>query len=125
MDIIQKVFIGIVIILHLWFLYLEMFLYTKPTGLKLFKNDAESAAKSSSLAANIGLYNGFLASGLIWSLCAADPAQSFQLKLFFLIFILIAGIYGSITANKNIIFYQALPALIALGFVVLSKIMIH
>ena len=120
MEILQKVFVGIVAILHFWFLYLEMFLYTKPLGLKLFKMDAEYAAKSSHLAANIGLYNGILGAGLIWSLCAADSVQSYQLKLFFLICILIAGIYGAITANKNILFYQALPALIALVFVVMS-----
>lgn len=121
MEMIQKILVGFVAFLHLGFLYVEMFLWTKPQGLKIFKIDAEFAAKSAALAANQGFYNGFLAAGLIWSLCAANPEQRFQLKIFFLICVLVAGIYGAVTASKNILFLQALPALVALIFVFLTK----
>jgi putative membrane protein len=102
-----------VAVLHLYFLYLEMFLWTSPIGLKTFKNDAEFAKRSAVLAANQGLYNGFLAAGLFWSVITAG-SESIHLKIFFLSCVVIAGIYGGITANKKIFFIQGLPALVAL-----------
>ena len=120
-EVIAKILVGFVAFLHLGFLYLEMFLWTTPKGQKIFKIDAEFSKKSAALAANQGLYNGFLAAGLIWSLIAADNNQSFQLKIFFLGCVLVAGIYGAITASKNIIFLQAMPALITLIVVFLSR----
>jgi putative membrane protein len=121
MEVIQNVLVGFVAFLHLGFLYLEMFLWSKPQGLKIFRIDAEFASKSSALAANQGLYNGFLAAGLIWSLCATNAEQRFQLKIFFLCCVFFAGIYGAMTASKNILFLQALPALVALIFVFITK----
>lgn len=118
MEIIQNILITLVAILHLAFLGMEMFLWKKPLGQKIFKIDAEFAQKSATLAANQGLYNGFLAAGLIWSLTASNPDFAFQLKIFFLVCVLVAGVYGAMTASKSILFLQALPALLALGFVI-------
>jgi putative membrane protein len=101
-------------VLHFYFLYLEMFQWTRPLGLKTFKNDAEFAKRSAVLAANQGLYNGFLAAGLIWSVFAKDT-EALHLKIFFLLCVLIAGIYGGYTVNKRIFFIQGMPALIALA----------
>ena len=103
----------LVAVLHLYFLYLEMFAWTKPLGLKTFRNDAEFAKRSAVLAANQGLYNGFLAAGLIWSVFA-NQSESLHLKFFFLGCVIIAGIYGGYTANKKIFFIQACPALVGL-----------
>ena len=105
-----------VAVLHLYFLYLEMFLWQKPIGLKIFRNDAEFAKKSSVLAANQGLYNGFLAAGLIWSVIS-QGSMNVELKIFFLTCVLIAGVFGGITVSKKIFFIQALPALVALVLV--------
>lgn len=121
MELIQQIFIGFIAFVHLVFLSLEMFLWTKPIGLKIFRIDAEYARKSATLAANQGLYNGFLAAGLIWSLCATHDQQSFQLKLFFLTCVFIAGVYGWFTVSKRIFYVQALPALIALLLLSYSK----
>jgi putative membrane protein len=96
--------------LHLGFLLLEMFFWTRPLGLKVFQITESFARDSRVLAANQGLYNGFLATGLLWSLFRGD----FPLQVFFLVCILLAGIFGGLTANKNIILIQALPALLAL-----------
>jgi putative membrane protein len=117
MELLQKILVGFVAFLHLGFLYLEMFLWKTPTGLKIFRLDAEFAERSAVLAANQGLYNGFLAAGLIWSLCSKNVEQAFALKIFFLTCVLVAGIYGALTASKNILFLQALPAAIALAVV--------
>ena len=103
--------------LHLWFLVLEMFLWTKPLGRRTFGLSAERAQQTRSLAANQGLYNGFLAAGLLWSLLADSPTESFRLQTFFLACVTVAGIYGGLTASRSILFVQALPAL--LGLVVL------
>lgn len=114
MEILAKILVAIVAFLHLGFLYLEMFLWSTPKGQKIFRIDAEFAEKSAALAANQGLYNGFLAAGLIWSLLASDPVMAFDLKIFFLVCVFIAGLYGAATASKNILFLQAIPAFIAL-----------
>lgn len=118
MSIIQNAAVFLIAVLHVWIMYLEMALWTTPTGLKTFKIDAQFAQRSASLAKNQGLYNGFLAAGLFWSLLAADPLN-FQLKIFFLSCVLIAGIFGALTASKKILYVQALPALIALILVLI------
>jgi putative membrane protein len=108
-----NVLIGIVAALHVYFLVLEMFLWNTPYGRKTFGMTPEYSAASKSLAANQGLYNGFLAAGLIWSLL--DPHDhAFELKIFFLSCVIVAGIYGAATVSRKIFFVQALPAVIAL-----------
>jgi putative membrane protein len=109
-----NIVIGIVIALHCYFLVLEMFLWTKPFGLKAFGNSKEFAESTKVLAPNQGLYNGFLAAGLIWALFNPDPYSAFHTKLFFLSCIIVAGAYGAISVSKKILFFQALPALLAL-----------
>lgn len=110
---IAQLLVGLIALLHLYFLILEMFLWNKPIGLKAFGNSPEKAQLTKVLAQNQGLYNGFLAAGLIWSLFAPE-IFAIQLANFFLGCVLIAGIYGAITASKKILYIQALPALIAL-----------
>lgn len=107
----------LVALLHVYFLILEMFLWDKPMGLKAFGQTPESAAATKVLAANQGLYNGFLAAGLIWGVCLGAAGTS--VLVFFLLCVLIAGVYGSVTASRKILFVQALPALIALVLVLL------
>jgi len=107
----------LVAVLHLGFLTLEMFLWDHPVGRKTFNMTPEYSKASASLAANQGLYNGFLAAGLIWGLVTSNvPVQ-----IFFLICVLVAGIYGGITAKRSILYMQALPGLIALVAVYLAK----
>lgn len=105
--------IALIALLHLYFLVLEMFLWDKPIGRRAFGLSAEFAAQSKVLAANQGLYNGFLAAGLIWGLSLGNAGL--QVKLFFLVCVLIAGIFGGLTANRKILWVQALPALIGLA----------
>ena len=109
MNIVVNIIIGIVALLHIYFLILEMFLWEKPAGRKSFRTTAEFAAQSRTLAANQGLYNGFLAAGLISGLFAGDPV-----KRFFLTCVIIAGIFRAYTVSKRIFYIQALPALIGL-----------
>jgi putative membrane protein len=91
-----------------------MFLWTRPLGLKTFRNSLEKAKESEVLAANQGLYNGFLAAGLIWGLVQGVPAFAFQIKIFFLLCVIVAGIYGAATVSRRILWVQAAPAAIAL-----------
>jgi putative membrane protein len=107
--------IAVVVVLHVGFLVLEMFLWRTPTGLKIFRMSRETADVSAVLAANQGLYNGFLAAGLFWGLCGADPVQARAVRLFFLSCVVIAGVYGAATVNRRIFFIQALPAIAALA----------
>lgn len=118
MSLIADVVVGLVALLHLYFLVLEMFLWDKPAGLRAFGHSREAAAASKVLAANQGLYNGFLAAGLIWGLILG--AQGGGVKLFFLGCVLIAGLYGAATASRKILFIQALPAAIGLALVLLQ-----
>jgi len=118
MSIIASILVALVALLHLYFLVLEMFLWDKPAGLRAFGHTAEAAAASKVLAANQGLYNGFLAAGLIWGLILGAAGTS--VKVFFLLCVLVAGLYGAATASRKILFVQALPALIALVFIWLS-----
>jgi putative membrane protein len=106
--------VALVAALHVYFLVLEMFLWTRPLGLKTFRNSLEKAKESAVLAANQGLYNGFLAAGLIWGLVQGVPAFAFQIKIFFLLCVLVAGVYGAATVSRRILLVQAAPAAIAL-----------
>ena len=114
MNWIANVLVALVALLHVYFLVLEMFLWTKPLGLKTFRNSIEKATDSAVLAANQGLYNGFLAAGLFWGLVQGTPAFAFQIKTFFLLCVIVAGVYGAITVSRRILYVQALPAAIAL-----------
>ena len=105
---------------HLWFLVLEMFLWTHPIGLRTFRNTPELARQSATLAANQGLYNGFLAAGLLWAAFHPRPELAFQLKVFFLGCVLVAGVGGAITVSKRIFYVQAVPALLGLALVLLT-----
>jgi putative membrane protein len=111
---IANVLVALVAALHAYFLILEMFLWDKPVGLKTFRNTPEKAEMTKVLAANQGLYNGFLAAGLIWGLLHGNPAFAFQIKVFFLICVIVAGAYGAATVSTRILIVQALPAAIAL-----------
>jgi putative membrane protein len=99
---------------HMYFLYLEMFLWTTPKGLKVFGNTAERAEASRVLAANQGLYNGFLAAGLVWGLIYPNPVAAVHVQMFFLACVIVAGIYGGLTVKKTILFVQGGPALLGL-----------
>ncbi len=118
MSIAANVVVVIVGLLHVYFLVLEMFLWEKPAGLRAFRQTKESAAASKVLAANQGLYNGFLAAGLFWG--AWLGAAGTDIKLFFLGCVLVAGLYGAATASRKILFIQALPAAIGIALVLLS-----
>jgi putative membrane protein len=115
MSMIATIVTGLVALLHVYFLVLEMFFWDKPRGRRVFGTTAEFASASKVLAANQGLYNGFLAAGLIWGLWLG--AQGTDIKLFFLGCVVLAGIFGGITANRKIIYVQALPAAIAFALV--------
>jgi putative membrane protein len=109
-----NVLVALIALEHVWFLVLEMFLWQKPLGLKTFRQTPETARITAVLAANQGLYNGFLASGLGWSLFVNSPTESFRLQTFFLACVTVAGLYGGFTASRSILFLQALPAVLAL-----------
>jgi putative membrane protein len=106
----------VVIAIHVYIVILEMFLWRTPRGLKAFGIDQAFADQSRALAANQGLYNGFLVAGLVWGLIAADPI-GFQVKVFFLACVIVAGVYGAATVSRRILVVQALPAVLALGAV--------
>jgi putative membrane protein len=114
MNAIADILVALVAALHVYFLILEMFLWTRPLGLKTFRHSAEKAADSAVLAANQGLYNGFLAAGLAWGLLQGIPAFAFQIKVFFLLCVIVAGAYGAATVSRRILFVQAAPAAVAL-----------
>ena len=115
MKTISLVLVAVVAVLHVWFLVLEMFLWNTPFGHKSLRMEPAVAATTAPLAKNQGLYNGFLAAGLAWSFFAAQP-QAFQLQLFFLGCVLVAGLYGA-TMVRMILFIQAIPAALALAAV--------
>src|SRR5512143_2272829 len=114
---VANILIGIIALLHFGFLSLEMFLWDHPVGRKRFGTTPEFSKQSAVLAANQGLYNGFLATGLIWGLAI----NSTPIKIFFLSCILVAGVFGGITVRRTILYIQALPALVALIAVLLSR----
>jgi putative membrane protein len=111
---IANLLVAVVAALHVYFLILEMFLWTRPLGMKTFRNSIEKATETAVLAANQGLYNGFLAAGLVWGLIQGNPGFAFQIKTFFLLCVIIAGIYGAATVSRRILFVQAAPAALAL-----------
>jgi putative membrane protein len=111
---IANVLVALVALLHGYFLVLEMFLWTRPLGLRTFRNTPEKAADSAVLAANQGLYNGFLAAGLVWGLAHGVSGFSLEIKTFFLLCVIVAGIYGAATVSRRILYVQAAPAAIAL-----------
>jgi putative membrane protein len=114
-----KILTGFVALEHIGFLVLEMFFWTRPFGLETFGLTAEFAAQSASLAANQGLYIGFLAAGLIWGLLR--KADAFAIQVFFLSCVVIAGVFGALTAKMSILYVQAVPALLALILVILAN----
>lgn len=115
MNLAANLLTALVAVLHLWFLVLEMFLWTRPAGRRVFKLTPEFAQQTRVLAANQGLYNGFLVAGLAWGLWLG--ADGFAIKLFFLGCVIVAGVFGALTVGRKILFIQALPA--ALAFVLL------
>jgi len=110
MTLFANILVVLVVILHVGFLALEMFFWDHPFGRKRFKLTPEYSKASASLAANQGLYNGFLAAGLVWGLVTGDAS----IKIFFLVCVVIAGIFGGLTARRTILYVQALPGLLAL-----------
>jgi putative membrane protein len=115
-NVVAGVLVGLVAALHAYFLVLEMFLWTTPTGRRVFGLDADFAERSRSLAANQGLYNGFLVAGLLWGLGSGRT----DVRVFFLACVVVAGVYGAATVNRRILLVQALPAAVALAAVALS-----
>ena len=120
MEILIKILIGIVALLHLYFMWLEMFAWTT-TGKKIFRSmKGDMFEKTKKMAANQGLYNGFLAAGLIWTFFISDPIWSENVALFFLGCIFVAGVYGAYSVHNKIFFIQGFPALMAILLLLLS-----
>ena len=115
MTTIADIAVALVALLHLYFLVLEMFLWTKPLGLRTFRLTPEFASASKALAANQGLYNGFLAAGLAWGLLLGDAGN--PVKIFFLGCVIVAGVFGALTASRKILWVQALPGTVARALV--------
>src|SRR6202035_3616791 len=120
MRMLEGTIVALVAALQVYFLALEMFFWTKPLGLKTFGNSPQKAADSAVLAANQGLYNGFLAAGLVWGLLQPNGAFAFQIKVFFLLCVIVAGIYGAASVSRKILFVQPTPAALALILVWLA-----
>ncbi|GAA0431639.1 membrane protein [Acrocarpospora corrugata] len=117
MKLVAYALVGIVAAIHVYILILEMFLWTTPRGRAAFGTTADFAAQSRTLAANQGLYNGFLAAGLIWGLLGQDPA----VLTFFTACVIIAGLYGAATVSRRILYVQSVPAALALIMVLLTR----
>jgi putative membrane protein len=120
MEALANVLVGLVAALHAYILVMEMFLWQKGPGMRFHGFSAEMAAATAKMAANQGLYNGFLAAGLVWGLVADDPT-GFRAQIFFLSCVIVAGVYGAATANRRILLAQALPGALALGAVLLAR----
>ncbi|EKX62387.1 DUF1304 domain-containing protein [Streptomyces ipomoeae] len=116
MGILANVLVALVALLHAYILVMEMFLWQKKPGMGFHGFDAEMAQRTAAMAANQGLYNGFLAAGLVWGLIAGDPT-GFRVQIFFLACVIVAGVYGAATANRRILVAQALPGALALAAV--------
>ena len=121
MDIVITILTLLIALEHFAFLLLEMFFWTKPLGRKVFAQSKARAQESKILAANQGLYNGFLAAGLLWGLFYPEPKVAREITIFFLLSISIAGIYGGWTVKRTIFYVQALPALLTLLLILLSS----
>ncbi len=109
--------------LHLSFLILEMFYWTKPIGLKIFRQSLQKAEASKALAANQGLYNGFLVAGLIWAITESDALLAYKLKIFFLSCVVLAGCFGALSVSRKIFWVQAFPAIWVLFLITIQKLM--
>ena len=120
MGTITNIVVAFVAVLHVYFLVLEMFLWNKPLGMKTFKNTLEKAEATKILAANQGLYNGFLAAGLFWGLWTGG-AEGLNFKLFFLACVVVAGAYGAYSVSKRIFYIQACPAILAIALLLISR----
>ncbi|MGW5420493.1 DUF1304 domain-containing protein [Streptomyces sp. NPDC003943] len=120
MSITANVVVLLIAVLHVYILVLEMFLWTGPRARAAFGTSVAFASETKALAANQGLYNGFLAAGLVWGVVASDPV-GFQAKVFFLVCVAVAGAYGAATASRKILFVQTVPALIGLALVLLAR----
>jgi len=114
------ILVGLVALIHIYILLLEMVWWTTPRGQKAFGLTPEFASQTKVLAANQGLYNGFLAAGLIWGLVHPDPVMAWQIKMFFLACVAVAGIYGAVTSSRKILFIQTVPAVLAIVAVMLA-----
>ena len=119
MSTIANVVVALVALIHVYILVLEMFLWTTPIGLRTFRNAPEFARESAALAANQGLYNGFLAAGLGWALWRGEAG--FEMRVFFLACVMVAGAFGAATASRKILWIQALPAALALAASLLAR----
>ncbi|WP_055603164.1 DUF1304 domain-containing protein [Streptomyces aureus] len=119
MPLTADILVALVALLHAYILVMEMFLWEKETGRRFSGFDAKMARETAAMAANQGLYNGFLAAGLVWGLIADDPI-AFRVRVFFLSCVVIAGLYGAATANRRILFAQALPGALALSAVLVA-----
>jgi putative membrane protein len=119
MLILSDIAVLLVALLHGYFLVLEMFLWDKPAGMRAFGQTKEQAEASKVLAANQGLYNGFIAVGLLWGV--VQGAAGFDFKVYFLLCVIVAGVYGAVTASRKILFVQALPGFLALLLVLFSS----
>lgn len=117
MSLVANIVIAIIALLHIYFLVLEMFLWDKPAGLRAFGQSQQAATASKVLAANQGLYNGFLAAGLFWGLILGG--NGFGVKVFFLSCVLVAGLYGGATASRKILAVQAAPAAVGLALLLM------
>mgnify|MGYP005827758857 FL=1 len=120
MAIVAMVLVGVVALIHIYIVLLEMVWWTTPRGQKAFGLTPEFARETKVLAGNQGLYNGFLVAGLVWGLVHPDPAVAWQIKLFFLACVAVAGLYGAATASRKILFIQTLPAVLAILALVLA-----
>jgi len=120
MAFVANLLTGLVALIHLYILLLEMVWWTGPRGRKAFGTTPQFAEETRVLAANQGLYNGFLAAGLIWGLVHPDPTLGWQIKVFFLACVAIAGIYGAATVGRKILFIQTLPAVLAIVALVIA-----
>ena len=119
MGVIANILVGVVALEHIFFLILEMFLWQSPTAARAFNLTPDFATQTKAMAANQGLYNGFLAAGLIWGLVLGAAGN--EVKIFFLACVVVAGLFGAATVSPRILFIQALPATLALIFLFLSK----
>ncbi len=119
MHIAAQVLVALVALIHAYFLVLEMFLWDTDRGRKAFSTTPAFSRESATLAANQGLYNGFMTAGLVWGLLASDPV-AFQAQVFFLSCLIVAGVYGAATVSRKILYVQAAPSALALGAVLLA-----
>jgi putative membrane protein len=120
MNLIINILIGLIAVIHCYILWLEMFAWTT-RGPKAFNKSLQELESSKTLAANQGLYNGFLAAGLIWTFFISDPQWHHHVALFFLKCVAVAGLYGSFTVTRKILYIQAVPALLAIALILINK----